>query len=130
MDKFYVKLIVVFCLINGLGIAYTHVLARWGIADYVGLAGNTLLAVFTAISYRFNLKAVRVKSHHAFLRMVYVSTFGKLLACLAGILVYIFLYREHISKGSILLFLALYLIYSVLETISFLKASKSSTPEP
>lgn len=130
MDKFYIKLIVVFCLINGLGIAYTHVLARWGIVDYVGLAGNILLAVCTALSYRFNVKAVRVKSHHAFLRLVYVSTFGKLFACLAGILVYVFLYRGHISKGTILLFLALYLIYSVLETTSFLKASTSPTSEP
>lgn len=130
MDRFYVKIIVVFCLINGLGLAYTHVLVRWGIVDYVGLAGNTLLAVFTAISYRYNLKAVRVKSQHAFFRMVYVSTFGKLFACLAGILVYIFLYRGHIHKGTILLFLALYLVYSVLETTSFLKASKTPTPDP
>ncbi|GAA4320853.1 hypothetical protein [Compostibacter hankyongensis] len=129
MDKFYVKLIIVFCLINGIGIAYSHVLERWGIENIVGLTGNILLALATFISYYYNRKAIGVKSNHVFIRMVYLSTLIKLLICLAAVVTYVYLYRGHLTKGTILLFFFLYVLYTVLETTSLIRKPGSRIDE-
>lgn len=124
-DNFYVRLVILFCVINGVGIAYSHVLEDWGIINYIGLVGNLLLAGASALSFYFSQKAVRVQSHHAFVRFVYVGVFAKLLVCLAAILAYVYFSRPNITVGTILLFFFLYIVYSVLETVSLYKLSKT-----
>jgi Kef-type K+ transport system membrane component KefB len=121
MDNFYIKLIIVFCAINGLGIAYSHVLEKLGIINVVGMLGNILLAVATALSYYYHRKAITAESNHAFIRLVYVSTLLKLVLCLVGVGLYVYIYQERVSAGTILLFFALYIVYTVLETTSLLK---------
>mgnify|MGYP001544480239 CR=1 FL=1 len=121
MDKYYVRLIIAFCLINGLGIAYSHVLERWGIVNVVGFLGNVILAGSSALSYYYNKKAIGKESNHAFLRLVYISTLAKLMICLVAVVAYVYLEREHVTKGTILMFFFLYVVYAVLETSSLMK---------
>lgn len=123
--NFYVRLVIVFCLINGVGIAYSHVLEDWGIINYIGAAGNLLLAGASAVSYYFNEKAINVQSNHAFVRFVYVSVFIKLIVCLLAVVAYVIFYRPNITVGTILLFFFLYILYSALETASLYKLSKT-----
>lgn len=125
MDNFYVRLVVLFCLINGVGIAYSHVLEDWGIVNYIGMAGNLLLACASGLSFYFSRRAVNVQSHHAFVRFVYVGVFSKLIVCLAAILAYVYFSRPNITVGTILLFFFLYILYSALETVSLYKLSKT-----
>lgn len=125
MDRFYIILIVIFCGINGLGIAYSHLLEVWGIDNIAGMVGNILLAVVTALTYEFGLKGIKDNNQHAFVRRVYLSTFIKLFVCAIGILVYAYLYRDALSTGTLILFFLLYIIYTVLETLSLMKVAKT-----
>lgn len=124
MDRFYILLIAVFCGINGLGIAYSHLLQQWGIINIAGMLGNVLLAASTAVSYYFGRQGMKTKSGHAFVRGVYLSTFAKLMICALAILIYVAFFREHVTKGTIILFFLLYILYTVLETISLMKVAK------
>ena len=127
MDRFYIILIVIFCGINGLGIAYSHHLEVWGIDNVAGMVGNVLLAVITAVTYAYGVKGMKDSNQHAFVRQVYLSTFIKLFVCAIGILLYAYLYRDALSIGTLILFFLLYIIYTVLETLSLMKFAKSSS---
>ncbi len=124
MDRFYIILIAVFCGVNGLGIAYSHLLQGWGIDNIAGMIANVILAVVSAFLYYFGKKGIKDSNQHAFIRRVYLSTFAKLFICAIGILVYAFLFREHLNIGTIILFFVLYVIYTVIETWSLMKEAK------
>lgn len=125
MDRFYILLIAIFCGVNGLGIAYSHILEEWGIVNIAGMLGNILLAVVTALSYYFSFKGMQMKSGHAFVRGVYVSTFVKLMICAAAVIIYVALFRQFVTKGTLILFFLLYILYTVLETYCLMKVAKS-----
>lgn len=127
MDKFYLLLIVIFCGVNGLGIAYSHLLENWGIVNLAGMIGNVILAVVTALSYYLSHKGMTVRSGHAFVRGVFVSVFLKLLICAASVLVYVVLFKEFVTKGTLILFFLLYILYTVLETASLMRVAKTGS---
>lgn len=127
MDRFYIILIVIFCGINGLGIAYSHLLQGWGISSIAGMIANVLLAIITAISYYWGTKGIEEESQHVFVRRIYLSTFVKLFICAIGVLIYAFLNKHHIGIGTIISFFVLYIGYTVLETSSLMKAAKTSS---
>lgn len=127
MDRFYIILIVVFCGINGLGIAYSHVLELWGIENIAGMVGNILLAGVTALSYYFSNKGIRGENNHAFVRLVYISTFVKLMICAIAVLIYAYFFRENITIGTLILFFLLYILYTIIETLSLMKVAKSGS---
>ncbi|MHB1920981.1 MAG: hypothetical protein ACYCOO_01975 [Chitinophagaceae bacterium] len=124
MDKFFIKLVFLFCFINGIGISFAHLLGSWGIVDSVGAIGNLLLALLTAISYYFNSQAIKSKNNHAFIRSVYLATFLKLMLCIAAVLVYVVFFRSLLDKSTIFLLMFLYFLYTFLETFSLFHVSK------
>lgn len=127
MDRFYIILIAIFCGINGLGIAYSHTLLDWGINNVAGMLANIILAAITAITYYYSNKGLKANNHHAFVRLVYVSTFAKLFVCAIGILVYAWFFRTTLNIGTLILFFLLYIMYTILETWSLMKAAKPSS---
>ncbi len=124
MDRFYIRLIILFCAINGVGIAYSHLLEKWGVVNLAGMTGNILLASVTAVSFYVNRKAILAQNNHAFVRLVYLSTFIKLLICAAAVVVYVYAFRSQVTAGTIILFFLLYILYTILETLSLMKVSK------
>ncbi|HEX5552258.1 MAG TPA: hypothetical protein VFX43_03340 [Chitinophagaceae bacterium] len=127
MDRFYILLIAIFCGINGLGIAYSHVLELWGIVNVAGMLGNILIAAVTALSYYFSFKGMQVESGHAFVRGVFLSTFIKMLICAAAVVIYVSLFKQYVTKGTLILFFLLYILYTILETASLMKVAKSKS---
>lgn len=127
MDKFYIILIAIFCGINGLGIAYSHLLEVWGIENVAGMIGNVVLAAITALSYYFGTKGIKTNNHHRFIRQVYLSTFVKLFICAIGVLIYAFINRDALSLGTLILFFLLYILYTIVETWNLMKAAKTSS---
>lgn len=125
MDRFYIILIAIFCGVNGLGIAYSHLLEAWGVENVAGMTGNIILAAITAVSYSFAMKGIKTSNHHAFVRHIYLSIFVKLFICAIGIVIYAFLCRDSLSIGTLILFFLLYIIYTIVETWSLMKAAKS-----
>lgn len=124
MDRFYILLIAIFCGINGLGIAYSHILESWGIVNIAGMLGNILLAGVTALSYHFSFNGMKMESGHGFVRGVYISTFVKLMVCAIAVLVYVALFKDYVTKSTLLIFFLLYILYTVLETVSLMKVAK------
>lgn len=127
MDNFYIRLAVIFAAVNGIGIAFYQVLHVWGISDMAGAVGNLVLAVVTGISYNIGYQATKSGDPHDFIRLIYLSIMVKLLVCMAGILVYAFIFREHMTISTIFLLMFLYIVYSILEVYSILKLSKTKS---
>lgn len=127
MDRFYILLIVIFGGINGLGIAYSHHLEVWGIDNMAGMLGNILLAGVTALSYFYSHKGITANNNNAFVRLVYLSTFLKLMVCAIAVLIYAYFYRDKLTIGSLIFFFFLYILYTVIETWSLMKVAKSQS---
>ena len=124
MDSFYIKLVVIFAIVNGIGIAFYQNLQVWGISDMVGAIGNIVLASITGVSFYFNYMARRAPNPHAFVRLVYVSILLKLLVCLSAIIIYALIFGAHMSRNTIFLLMLLYLIYTFLEINSIINLPK------
>lgn len=98
---------------------------RWGILQSLAMGANLLLAGVTALSFYFNQKAIHAQNHQAFVRLVYVSVFSKLLLCLIGVFVYVYANDGQVNKPSLFLFLLLYVLYTATETISLFQLTKT-----
>ncbi|MGX5817605.1 hypothetical protein ACWKWU_05385 [Chitinophaga lutea] len=123
-DKFFQWLAVIFLLLT----AAFFLLRDWLLqslgADYaILLGGNAALAIITFISYSLNRKGLTSDNPNVFVRSVYSSTLAKLMLCIVCILVYVFLNRDHVSKATIFLFLFMYLVYTVFETLRLYRRS-------
>ncbi|ATL49622.1 hypothetical protein COR50_21950 [Chitinophaga caeni] len=123
-DKFVVRLIAYFLLISAALFVLKPQLLEQQAHFEVLLAGNFIMACITALSYHLNIKGMHAENNHAFVRLVYASTFSKLFLCLIGITIYVLLTKDHISKLSIFILLGFYLVYTVVETISLYALGK------
>lgn len=120
-DRFYYRLTGLFILLNIALIFFKARLLEAGTHHNVLLIGNLALALVTALSYRNNSKGIQSANNNAFVRQVYGSTLLKMMLCLAGILVYVLMNRSHISIATILILMGLYIVYTVMETVSLSK---------
>ncbi|NSL88207.1 hypothetical protein ECE50_015300 [Chitinophaga sp. Mgbs1] len=123
-DRFFIRLFAVFGILNGLIIVFKPRLLEIGAHQYVLMAGNLVMALITLASYLMSRKGLASSNHNAFIRAVYGSTLSKLLLCVAGIAIYVLAYRPDVSKLTIFILLALYLIYTVFETISLFRLTR------
>ncbi len=123
-DKFILWLAGVFILIT----AALFLLQQWLLQSLavhfeVLVAGNIVMALITLISYSLNRKGMTAANPNVFVRSVYASTLSKLMLCVIGIGVYVFLSRPQVSKATIFLLLFFYLVYTVFETIHLYRMS-------
>src|SRR5687768_5725081 len=103
-DRFIFWLAGVFVLIT----AVLFLLQQWllqslGVHFEVLVAGNIAMALITLISYSLNRKGMTASNPNVFVRSVYASTLSKLMLCVVGISVYVFLSRPQVSKATIFL---------------------------
>jgi ACR3 family arsenite efflux pump ArsB len=91
------------------------------------LAGNIVLAVITWLSYVMARKGLAAANNQVFVRMVYASTLSKLFLCLIGITIYVLVKRPDVSRATIFTLMFLYLVYTVVETLSLYKLLKRKT---
>jgi len=123
-DKFILWLAGVFVAIT----AALFLLQQWLLQSLavhfeVLVAGNIVMALITLISYSLNRKGMTAANPNVFVRSVYASTLSKLMLCVIGIGVYVFLSRPQVSKATIFLLLFFYLVYTVFETIHLYRMS-------
>lgn len=130
-DKFIFWLAAVFAAITGLlFVLESGWLASLGVHFPVLVTGNIVLALITLVSYSRCRKGLSAKNPNVFVRSVYASTLSKLMLCVAGIAVYVFTNRDHVSKATIFILLFFYLVYTVLETWQLFNASiRQKKPE-
>lgn len=126
-DRFFLRLIIVFSILNGAFILLKPRLLDAGMHYTVLLAGNVVLAGITGLSYSMGRKGLAAANNHVFIRMVYASTLSKLFFCAVGIVVYVLVKRPDVSKATIFTLLFLYLVYTVFETLCLYKLIKRKT---
>ncbi|WP_341843202.1 hypothetical protein [Chitinophaga caseinilytica] len=123
-DKFIFWLAAVVAAITGLLFTLENGwLAALGVDFPVLVAGNIVLALIALVSYSLCRKGLAAENPNVFVRSVYASTLSKLMLCVAGIGVYVFVTRDHVSKATIFILLFFYLVYTVLETWQLFRAS-------
>jgi small-conductance mechanosensitive channel len=110
--------------LNGALIYFNARLLEKGVHQSVLLIGNLALAAITGLSYSMNRKGLQSADNNAFVRRVYASTLSKMMLCLVGITVYVVLNRAHTSKETIFILMFLYVVYTVIETISLQQLTK------
>jgi hypothetical protein len=126
-DRFYIRLIGLFIIINGTLIALKGGLLDKGAHFNVLLIGNLALALITGLSYRMSRTGLNSSNNNAFVRMVYASTLSKLMLCLVGIAVYVIINRANTSRITVFILMFLYMAYTVVETLSLQKVSKKKS---
>lgn len=126
-DRFYIRLIGLFIIINGTLIFLKVRLLETGAHHNVLLIGNLALALITGLSYYMNRKGLQSSNNNAFVRMVYASTLSKLMLCLVGIAVYVIVNRANTSRVTIFILMFLYVAYTVVETLSLQKVTKKKS---
>lgn len=94
-----------------------------GVHFEVLVTGNTAMALITLISYSLNRKGMSAANPNVFVRSVYGSTLAKLMFCVVGILIYVFLHRTAVSKATIFLLMFFYLVYTVFETVYLVRSN-------
>jgi hypothetical protein len=126
-DRFFIRLIIVFSILNGVFVLLKSQLLGAGMHYTVLLAGNIVLAVITWLSYVMARKGLAAANNQVFVRMVYASTLSKLFLCLIGITIYVLVKRPDVSRATIFTLMFLYLVYTVVETLSLYKLLKRKT---
>lgn len=91
------------------------------------LTGNLALALITALSYYLSRKGLTTANNNTFIRMVYASTFSKLMLCLVGVAVYVLVNQSRISRATLFTLMFLYVVYTVLETWGLYKMLRKKT---
>jgi len=126
-DRFYIRLIGLFIIINGTLIAFKGGLLDKGAHFNVLLIGNLALALIAGLSYRMSRKGLNSSNNNAFVRLVYASTLSKLMLCLVGIAIYVIINRANTSRITVFILMFLYLAYTVVETLSLQTVSKKKS---
>jgi hypothetical protein len=124
MKSFLQLGIIIFVLVNALSFAFKATLASGNISLPPLLYGNAWLFGVTWLSFYFELKGVREKNTHAFFRYVYTGMLLKMFLSIAVVLVYALTDREAITRGAVLLWLLLYIVYTGVEMSRLIKANK------
>jgi DNA-binding transcriptional MocR family regulator len=126
-DRFFIRLLIVFIIVNGTFMLLKPRLLDAAMHYNVLLVGNGVLALITALSYYLSRKGLATANNNAFIRMVYASTFSKLMLCLVGVAVYVLVNQSRISRATLFTLMFLYVVYTVLETWGLYKMLKKKT---
>jgi hypothetical protein len=79
------------------------------------MSGNMLMFILSLASHAIINTNIKGRPE-AFVRGVYMSTFLKIMVCMAAVLLYVFINREHLHKPSIIALMGVYIIYSIVDT--------------
>lgn len=122
MNKYFVYIVVlVFLVLSAL-----FYLLHSAVPEYrleVLMTGNAVMAILTAVSYLIVKKTVHDRPQ-AFVRGVYGGSLLKLMICMFGLLIYVFINRPNIHKPSVFMLMGIYAVYTTIETISLSKLAR------
>jgi hypothetical protein len=78
------------------------------------IIGNIVMAVLSISTYYIVNKQFNQRPQ-AFVRGVFSATLLKLMVCIFGLLIFVFIDRQHIHKPSIFMLFGIYAVYSITE---------------
>ena len=122
--KTFRPLFFVFLLVNTGLFSSRSLLSKWNISSDVIIIGNIILFIATAVSFYFYYRSFSDNRAQGFLRMIYAGMFIKMMVCLVSSFLYIMIAGKEVNKGGIVICMGLYLLYTILEVVILMKASK------
>ncbi len=121
--KPFFPILVIFFVIALLCIVLKYAVKEFSNLFDVLFFANLILYAATAISFRFNSKAINAANTQAFIRMVYSGMILKMLICIVAVLVYAFAFKP-VEKAAILIFFGLYFLYTFAEVRIVMRLNK------
>lgn len=114
-------LLVLFMLINILLFAFPKFLVAKNIDQAFVLAANAILFLLSTFGFIIQKKGALSANLNAFLRGIYTSLLAKMFLIVAAILIYIVILGGNINKAAILISMALYILYTMIEVTQLMK---------
>lgn len=118
------SIIVAFLALSGLVLYLSSQYPRFEMVPL--LVGNGLLALVSILSFRIIYKGIKSGDANAFVRSKMTGTMLKFFICTATVLVYIFINERRLEKGSLFLFLGMYVVYAAIESVPLSKLAKDN----
>lgn len=120
-------IIFLFILINTLILIVKSFLESNGFDLEFLLTANFCLFIITVGSFLFQGKSLLNPNPNVFVRGVYAGTILKMFACMIAVLIYVFINKSHINKPALFTAMGLYILYTVVEVSSLMKAAGKKT---
>jgi hypothetical protein len=114
-QQFYIPLIVLFGLVNGICLLFSDALKLKQIDPVMVAGANTLLFIICIVSIRSQIKSVNNTNPHAMVRSVMGSVVLKLFVLGTAAFIYLYNAGEAQSVNGIFLSMGLYILYTWLE---------------
>lgn len=114
-QQFYIPLILLFVLVNGICWLFSDALKLKQIDPIMVAGANTLLFAICTISIRSQIKSVNNSNPHAIVRSVMGSVVLKLFVLGTAAFIYLYNVGEAQSVNGIFLSMGLYIIYTWVE---------------
>ena len=126
INKAYLPVTLIFVLLNSFIQVFRSFLEKNGFNQTVLILANLILFILTLVGMVVQLKGLRSPNPQAFVRGVYTSLIVKMLVVLVAVFIYAFLNKEHVNKPAIFTSMGIYILYTVVEVASLMKAAKSN----
>lgn len=121
MKNFYTVLFIVFIAIVAFCYAL-HFSESFNLTHL--LIGNNIFFILTLISYAISYKATQSTNNSAFVRGALGGTFFKFLVAIAVSAIYLMLFKKEIRVSNIMVFMGIYIVYTVVETVFLSQAAR------
>lgn len=125
--KFFLPIVFIFSIINLL-IRFTPAFQeQFHMNQMVLYIGNLILFIATALAFIFYFQSVQSQKPFQFITKVYLGMLIKMLICLFSSFIYIYAAgKKNADKAGIIACMIFYLVYTVVELMSVMRANKKS----
>jgi len=122
MRSFFFLMLIAFLLITGI----TYGLYRQELVPDFNLllAGNIILALIAVANFFIITRAAKNDNPNVLVRAKTAGAMLKFFVAIGALLLYIFINNRVINKPTIFIFLGMYLIYTVIETVKLARVVK------
>jgi len=125
MRSFFLLMAVAFLLITG--ISYGLYQQGW-VPDFkLLLAGNLILALIAVANFFIITRAAKNDNPNVLVRAKTAGAMLKFFVAIGALLLYIFINNRVINKPTIFIFLGMYLIYTIIETVKLARLVKDKS---
>jgi hypothetical protein len=122
--SFIIAIVVAIAVMVGISLYLFKQDAHYDIVALMG--GIALLTGVTLLSYFIIRKGLQSSNAYAMTRAQYTATMIKFFACVAALLIYIFVNGRVVHKPSLFLFLGMYVVFASIEAITLARIAKNN----
>ncbi len=121
--KALLPLIIVFVVLNAFLLTAKTLFDKWGINREFVIVANLLFFIISILAFFIQLKGLRNKNPHAFVRSVMGSMIIRMMLIVMALVFYL-LMSGTVNKGAVFLSLFLYVVYLVVEVGIMMKMNR------